>query len=213
LDVAWRYSTADSRSYRFNPIVVDGTMFVLAKNNSIVALDALTGKEKWAHANEGAVSDRGINYWESSDRADRRLLYLNAGSLTAIDARAGASIASFGEAGRVDVRVGLNRDLATIRRLQTNNPGRIYQNLFIVSLPAGGAGYLASPGDVHAYDVRSGQLVWVFHTVPERGEPGADTWPEAALATGSGVHNWSELTVDEARGIVFIPTGTARYDF
>jgi glucose dehydrogenase len=213
LDVAWRYSTADSRSYRFNPIVVDGTMFVLAKNNSIVALDALNGKEKWAHANEGAVSDRGINYWESSDRSDRRLLYLHAGSLTAIDARTGASIPSFGEAGRVDVRVGLNRDLTNIRRLQTNNPGRIYQNLFIVSLPAGGAGYLASPGDIHAYDVRSGKLAWVFHTVPERGESGAETWPEAALATGSGVHNWSELTVDDARGIVFIPTGTARYDF
>jgi glucose dehydrogenase len=213
LDVAWRYSTADSRSYRFNPIVVDGTMFVLAKNNSIVALDALTGQEKWAHANQGAVSDRGINYWESSDRSDRRLLYLNAGSLTAIDARTGASIPSFGEQGRVDVRVGLNRDLTNIRRLQTNNPGRIYQNLFIVSLPAGGAGYLASPGDIHAYDVVSGKLAWVFHTVPERGEPGAETWPEAALATGSGVHNWAELTVDVARGIAFIPTGTARYDF
>ena len=213
LDVAWRYSTADSRSYRFNPIVVDGTMFVLAKNNSIVALDALTGKEQWVHANEGAVSDRGINYWESGDRSDRRLLYLNAGSLTAIDARTGASIPSFGEQGRVDVRVGLNRDLTNIRRLQTNNPGRIYQNLFIVSLPAGGAGYLASPGDIHAYDVVSGKLAWVFHTVPERGEAGAETWPEAALATGSGVHNWAELTVDVARGIAFIPTGTARYDF
>jgi quinoprotein glucose dehydrogenase len=213
LEVAWRYASGDARSYRFNPIVVDGTMFVLAKNNSIVALDAVTGQEKWAHSNEGAVSDRGINYWESRDRSDRRLLYLNAGSLTAIDARTGASIPSFGDKGRVDVRMGLHRDLTNIRRLQTNNPGRIYQDLFIVSLPAGGAGYVASPGDIHAYDVRSGKLMWVFHTVPERGEPGAETWPAAALETGSGVHNWSELTVDEARGIVFIPTGTARYDF
>jgi glucose dehydrogenase len=213
LDVAWRYPSGDSRSYRFNPIVVDGTMFVLAKNNSIVALDAVTGQEKWAHPNDGAVSDRGINYWESSDRSDRRLLYLNAGSLTAIDARTGASIPSFGDKGRVDVRIGLHRDLTNIRRLQTNNPGRIYQDLFIVSLPAGGAGYVASPGDIHAYDVQSGKLMWVFHTVPERGEPGAETWPDAALETGSGVHNWSELTVDEARGIVYIPTGTARYDF
>ena len=213
LEVAWRYPSGDMRSYRFNPLVVDGTMFVLAKNNSIVALDAVTGQEKWAHANDGAVSDRGINYWESSDRSDRRLLYLNAGSLTAIDARTGAAIPSFGEKGRVDVRVGLHRDLTTIRRLQTNNPGRIYRDLFIVSLPAGGAGYVASPGDIHAYDVRSGKLMWVFHTVPERGEQGAESWPAAALETGSGVHNWSELTVDEGRGIVYIPTGTARYDF
>ena len=213
LEVAWRYASGDSRSYRFNPIVVDGTMFVLAKNNSIVALDAVTGQEKWSHANDGAVSDRGINYWESRDRSDRRLLYLNAGSLTAIDARTGGAIPSFGEKGRVDVRVGLHRDLTNIRRLQTNNPGRIYRDLFIVSLPAGGAGYVASPGDIHAYDVRSGKLMWVFHTVPERDEHGAETWPDAALETGSGVHNWSELTVDEARGIVYIPTGTARYDF
>jgi quinoprotein glucose dehydrogenase len=78
LEVAWRYSTADTRSYRFNPLVVDGTMYVLARNNSIVALDPATGQEKWIHENDGAVTDRGINYWESADRADRRLLYLNA---------------------------------------------------------------------------------------------------------------------------------------
>src|SRR4029453_16423652 len=83
LEVAWTYSTADARSYRFNPIVVDGTMYVLASNNSIVALDPVTGKEKWSRRNEGGVTDRGINYWESADRSDRRLLYLNAGSLRA----------------------------------------------------------------------------------------------------------------------------------
>ena len=86
----------------------------------------------------------------------------------------------------MDVRVGLHRDLTNIRRLQTNNPGRIYRDLFIVSLPAGGAGYVASPGDIHAYDVRSGKLMWVFHAVPERGEQGVETWPDAAVETGSG---------------------------
>jgi quinoprotein glucose dehydrogenase len=213
LDVAWSYSTGDAKSYRFNPLIVDGTMYVLARNNAIVALDPATGREKWTHRNEGGVTDRGINYWESADRSDRRLLYLNAGSLTALDARTGNMIASFGDNGRVDVRTGLHRDVSRIRPLQTNNPGRIYQNLMIVTLPAGGASYLASPGDVHAYDVRTGKLEWVFHMVPEKGEFGADTWPEAALETGSGVHNWAEFTIDEARGIIYIPTGTARYDF
>ena len=89
LEVAWTYPTGDTRSYRFNPIVVDGTMYVLAKDNAIVALDAATGQEMWTHPNEGAVGERGINYWESADGSDRRLLYLNAGSLTAIDARTG----------------------------------------------------------------------------------------------------------------------------
>ena len=191
LRVAWTYPSSDNISYVFNPIIVDNVMFVLARNNSLVAIDATTGKEIWIHEGLQGIAPRGINYWESSDRSDRRLLYLNAGSLTAIDARTGASIPSFGDTGRVDVRIGLHRDLTNIRRLQTNNPGRLYQDLFIVSLPAGGAGYVASPGDIHAYDVRSGKLMWVFHTVPERGEPGAETWPEAALETGSGVHNWS----------------------
>ncbi|HUK33431.1 MAG TPA: PQQ-binding-like beta-propeller repeat protein, partial [Vicinamibacterales bacterium] len=213
LQVAWTYSAGDARTYRFNPIVVDNVLFTLAKSMAIVALDAATGKEIWTHENQGAIGDRGMNYWESADRADRRLLYINGGFLTAIDAETGKTIETFGEKGKVDLRLGLNRDITGVRPLQTGNPGRIYQNLIIISLPAGGASYISSPGDTHAYDIRSGKLVWTFHSVPEKGEAGAETWPEGALATGGGVHNWSELTVDEARGIAYVPFGTARYDF
>jgi len=213
LQVAWTYSTGDTRTYRFNPIVVDNVMYTLAKNMSVVALDAATGQEIWTHPNQGAIGDRGMNYWESTDRKDRRLLYINGGYLTAIDAGTGKTIETFGEQGKVDLRVGLNRDVTGVRPLQTGNPGRIYDNLIILSLPAGGAQYISSPGDTHAYDVRTGKLVWTFHSVPEKGEVGAETWPEAALATGGGVHNWSELTVDDTRGIAYIPFGTARFDF
>src|SRR3954464_1652865 len=213
LEVAWTFPTGDMRTYRFNPIVVDGVMYVLARNLSVVALDAASGKEIWVHENQGAIGDRGINYWESADRKDRRLLYINAGYLTAIDASTGKTIESFGDKGKVDVRLGLDRDITSIRPLQTGNPGRIFENLIIVSLPAGGAQYISNPGDTHAYDVRTGKLAWTFHSVPEKGEFGADTWPQAALASGGGVHNWSELTVDEARGIAYIPFGTARFDF
>jgi quinoprotein glucose dehydrogenase len=213
LQVAWTYSTGDMRTYRFNPIVVDNVMYTLAKNMAVVALDAASGKEIWTHENQGAIGDRGMNYWESADRKDRRLLYINAGFLTAIEAETGKTIETFGEKGKVDLRLGLNRDITGVRPLQTGNPGRIYDNLIILSLPAGGANYISNPGDTHAYDVRTGKLVWTFHSVPEKGEVGAETWPEAALATGGGVHNWSELTVDEARGIVYIPFGTARFDF
>src|SRR3954447_26973421 len=213
LEVAWTYPTGDMSTYRFNPIIVDGVIYVLAKNLSLVALNAATGREIWTHENQGAVGDRGMNYWESADRKDRRLLYLHAGFLTAIDAATGKTIESFCDKGRVDVRLGLNRDVTSIRPLQTGNPGRIFDDLLILSLPAGGAQYISNPGDTHAYDVRTGKLVWTFHSVPEKGEFGADTWPEAALASGGGVHNWSELTVDEARGIAYIPFGTARFDF
>ncbi len=213
LEVAWSYPTGEKGNHLFNPIVVDGTMYVLAQNNSIVALDAVTGKERWTHPNTGAVTQRGINYWASKDGSDRRLLYLNAGYLTAIDARTGETIQSFGDNGRVDIRVGLDRDIDQIKPLQTNNPGRIFENLFIMPLPARGDNYAAVPADVHAYDTRTGKLVWVFHSVPHPGEFGYETYPKDFWKTGGGVHNWNELSVDEKRGILYIPFGTARYDF
>ena len=215
LEVAWSFPVGE-RSFVFNPIVVDGTMYVLARYNEIVALDAATGKELWAHANEGGVGARGMNYWQSADGKDRRLLYLNAGFLTAVDAGTGKTVASFGANGRVDLRDALKADgwdITNVRPLATSNPGRVFENLMITSLPAQGAGYASTPGDVTAWDVVSGKLVWVFHSIPHPGELGYDTWPKDAYRTAGGVHNWSELTVDEANGIAFIPFGTARYDF
>lgn len=105
-------------------------MYVLAKNNSIVALDAVTGKERWVHPNTGAVTQRGINYWQSKDGSDHRLAYLNAGYLTAIDARTGNTIQGFGDNGRVDIRIGLDRDIDSFPPLHTNNPGRISTTCF-----------------------------------------------------------------------------------
>ncbi len=211
LEVAWTYPTDED--YLFNPLVVGTTMYVLAKSRSIVALDATTGRELWVHANEGPVGTRGMSYWRSADGASERLLYVNAGYLTAIDAKTGATISTFGTDGRVDLRVGLDGDITTIRALQTSNPGRVFGDLIIMSLPAGSAGYASSPADIHAYNVRTGALVWVFHTVPRPGETGADTWPAEGLGNYGGVHNWSESTVDSELGIIYVPTGTARYDF
>jgi len=215
LEVVWSFP-AGERSFVFNPIVVDGTMYVLARDNEIIALDAATGRELWARPHEGPVSARGVNYWQSADGRDRRLLYLNAGMLTAIDARTGNIVETFGKQGRVDLRDGLARegwDVSNVRPLHTSNPGRVIGNLMVVSLPAQGAGYVSTPGDVQAYDVVTGELEWVFHSIPHEGELGYDTWPKGAQATAGGVHNWSEMTVDEANGIVFVPFGTARYDF
>jgi len=219
LEVAWTYSTGDN--YSFNPLILGNTMYVLASEpgdarparRRIVALDAATGRELWAHANDGAVGTRGMNYWRSPDGSDERLLYVNAGFLTAIDAKTGEAIRGFGTDGRVDLRVGLDGDITTIRALQTSNPGRIFEDLIIMSLPAGAAGYASAPADIHAYNVRTGVLQWIFHTVPRPGEFGADTWPEAGLGNYGGVHNWSESTVDAETGIIYVPTGTARYDF
>ncbi len=209
LEVAWTYPVAGNIT--FNPIVVDNVMYVQGTGNAIVALDAATGKELWSHANQGAIGARGLNYWESKDRKDRRLLYLNAGNLTAINAQNGETISTFGKNGRVDLRVALWREARN--PLQTSNPGRVFENLFIISLPAQGAGYDATPADVQAYDVVTGKIAWVFHSIPHPGEFGYDTWPEGAYKKAGGVHNWSEFTIDEQNGIAFIPFGTARFDF
>src|SRR5690606_15498233 len=215
LEVVWTFP-AGERGLLFNPVVVDGVMYVLARDNEIVALDAATGEELWARPHDGPVTTRGINYWQSEDGSDRRLLYLNEGFLTVLDAESGDIVESFGDSGRVDLRDGLaaeGRDVSDVRPLHTNNPGRVFEDLMIVSLPAQGAGYRSTPGDVHAYDVVTGELRWVFHSIPHPGEYGYDTWPEDAWRTGGGVHNWSELTVDDANGIAFIPFGSPRYDF
>ncbi len=210
LDVAWTYSVGAGTS--FNPLVVDTTMYVtksIQGGSMIVALDAAAGKELWTHTNQGGVGARGMNYWESKDRSDRRLVFINGGFIKEIDARTGEAIMSFGESGRVDPALESDRTLGRINA----NPGRIYQDTIIVSLPASGASYNSTPGDVRAYDVRTGKLKWTFHSVPRPGEFGADTWPSETLPEAGGVHNWSELTVDEQRGVVYVPFGTARYDF
>jgi quinoprotein glucose dehydrogenase len=209
LQVAWTFPV--NGNITFNPIVVDSVMYVQGTGNAIVALDAATGKEIWTHPNQGAIGARGLNYWESADRSDRRLVYLNAGNITEIDARTGQAITSFGVNGKVDLRTALWREVRN--PLQTSNPGRIYKDTIIMSLPAQGAGYEANPADVQAYDVRTGKVKWVFHTIPLPGEPGYETWPDGAFKTAGGVHNWSELTVDEENGLAFIPTGTGRFDF
>ena len=215
LRVAWTFS-AGTRSFMFGPLVADGLAFVLAGANDLVALDAATGRQVWTRPHQGAVGTRGLNYWRSADGTDRRLLYVAGGHLTAVDARTGNAITTFGQDGRVDLRVALaatGRSIDGLSPLQTSNPGRVFENLIIVSLPAQAAGYDANPGDVHAYDVRTGTLRWVFHSLPARGEPGAETWPPDARAQHGGVHNWSELTIDEARGIAYVPFGTGRFDF
>ena len=212
LQVVWTYPTGQGQ-YLFNPVVIDGVMYVQAKNNSIVALDALTGKEIWTHPFQGPVVQRGINYWESKDRSDRRLLTINAGYLTAIDARNGKTIASFGDNGRTDLRAGLDFDWNTIPPIQTNNPGRIFEDIVIVPLMRSGSDYAYVPGDIHAYSVRTGKLLWQFHTVPRPGEFGYDTWPKDFWQRSGGGINWNELTIDEKRGIAFIPTGTGKWDY
>ncbi len=215
LQVAWTYPTGDTNRYSFNPIVVDGLMYVLAKNNSLVALNAFTGKEVWVHetgTHTKLITHRGINYWESKDRSDRRLFFASNNFLQAIDARTGKLITSFGNNGRVNLKEGLGRDPATLSLVQSTSPGRVFENLLILG-SATNEEYRSAPGDIRAYDVRTGKLVWSFHTIPHPGEYGYQTWPKNAWKTVGGADSWSELSLDEKRGIVYVPTASPKYNF
>jgi len=215
LQIAWNYSTGDGNKYLFNPIVVDRTMYVLAQNDSVVALDAATGRPLWVHTinpKSRLLTNRGINYWESSDRSERRLLFAADNFLQEIDARTGQSIVNFGKRGRVDLRAGLGRDPESLTLVQSTTPGRIFKDLLILG-SATNEEYESGPGDIRAYDVRTGRPVWSFHTVPHPGELGYDTWPKDAWKTVGGANAWSGLSLDEKRGIVFVPTASPKYNF
>ena len=211
----WFYPVDNTRGrFGFNPIVVDHTMFILGENKSIVALDAITGKAIWIHDNgkPSLISNRGINYWESNDRSDRRIFFSTDNTLHAIDARTGKFVESFGDHGSIDLRVGLGRDPESIREIQPATPGRIFENLLILGSSTGEE-YGSPPGDIRAYDVRTGKMVWIFHTVPHPGEFGYDTWPKDAWKYVGGTNDWGEMTIDEKRGIAYFPLGSATYDF
>ncbi len=215
LKVAWTYPIEDANHYPFSPLVVDSVMYVLAHNNAIVALEAATGKEIWRHTAEPdtkIITNRGINYWESKDRSERRLLYCANHMLRAIDARTGKTIESFGKAGRVDLKEGLGRDPQSISLVQSTTPGRVFEDLLILG-SATNQGWGSAPGDIRAYDVRSGAIRWVFHTIPHEGEFGYDTWPKDAWKSVGGANAWSELTVDPKSGVVYIPTASPKYNF
>ncbi|MBS1239534.1 MAG: pyrroloquinoline quinone-dependent dehydrogenase [Proteobacteria bacterium] len=217
LELAWTFKTGPGQGPHFNPLLANGNMYILVSVgrgiSALVALDPVTGAEKWRKQYDGGASNRGMNYWQSKDGKDKRLLFMMNGSITAVSAETGEKIASFGDNGGVDLRKGLGGDISKVPNLQTDNPGRIFEDTIVMSLPARGVGYASNPADIHAYDVRTGELKWVFHTVPQKGEFGYDTWPEKDRERFGGVHNWSESTMDPETGIIYVPTGTARFDF
>ena len=133
-------------------------------------------------------------------------------ALQAIDARTGKPILSFGTGGRVDLKEGLGRDPKSLTLVQSTTPGRVFENLLILG-SATNQGYGSAPGDIRAFDVRTGKLVWTFHTIPHPGEFGYETWPPDAWKTVGGANVWSEFSLDETRGIVYAPTASAKYNF
>ncbi len=217
LEVAWTYDSdpdidTPRGQIQCNPIIVNGTMYATSPLLKVFALDAATGAEHWVYDLENKSPpgvNRGVTYW--ADGEDRRILFAANSHLHALDADTGQSIADFGMDGRVDLHDGLGRDASKLH-VGSSTPGVIYRDLIIVGTRLSEA-LPAAPGHIRAYDVRSGEIAWAFHTIPQPGEFGYDSWPEGAHEFAGGANSWGGMSVDADRGIVFVPTGSAAYDF
>jgi quinoprotein glucose dehydrogenase len=220
LTLAWTYrageaDTVQNRSQiQCNPIIINDTLYGTSPSLKAFALDAATGKEIWKFESDeagggGLGANRGVTYWEEEN--DKRILYSLGEYLYALDARTGKAIESFGTNGRVSLKEGLGERAANLM-VVSNSPGVIYKN-FIIMGSRVNEGPIAAPGHLRAYDVKTGKLAWVFHTIPQPGEPGYETWPEDAWQRIGGANAWSGMSVDHNRGLVFAGTGSASFDF
>ena len=219
---AWSYRTGDKRAddrsqIQCQPIVVDGVLYGTSPALKLFALDAATGKELWtfdpfaAGAEEHALGvSRGVTYWSLG--AEQRIFFAAGQKLYAIDARTGRPASGFGAAGHVDLAEGLDRDMRGVYVL-SNTPGAVYRDLLIVGSRVSEGPGPSAPGHIRAYDARTGKIRWTFHTIPHPGEFGYDTWPPDAWKRAGGANAWSGITVDHERGLVFLPTGSAAFDF
>src|SRR5690554_1848209 len=218
LKVAWMYSAGGADTVRnrsqiqTNPIVIEGVLYGVSADNQAFAVEASSGKEIWKSSltDNGGTTSRGVTYW--ADGSDKRIFFGAGQWLYAFDATTGKLIDSFGEKGRIDLKVGIDRPGAD-NYVSSNTPNTIYENLIITGTRVNES-ETALLGDIRAYDTRTGELVWTFHTIPKEGEEGYDTWePPHPRERLGGANPWMGMAIDRDRGIVYAPTGSAAYDF
>lgn len=218
LEIAWTYDTGPLEGslsqIQCNPIIVDGVLYATTPRSHVFALEAATGREIWRfdptkHGSASQGHNRGVVYWAAPDGG--RIMAASGQDLWALDAKTGRPVASFGDDGRTDLRTGLaHGQLAG--DVISPTPGVIYQDLLILGTKVG-EGVGASPGDIRAFDLNTGEVRWTFHTIPHDGEFGVESWPAGAWRTRGGANSWAGVTLDRERGIVFLPTGSATPDF
>jgi quinoprotein glucose dehydrogenase len=222
LQVAWTYHSGDAGADNFsqiqcNPLVIDGVLYGTTPQLKLIALDATTGRERWRFDpfarsdTSGSVGvNRGVVFWK--DGTEGRILFSADHLLYELDATTGKPVAAFGTSGHIDIKDGLGRDVSKLYVVSTT-PGTVYRDLLVLPLRVGEGPAPAAPGHLRAYDLRTGRIAWTFHTIPFPGEEGYETWPPDAWTYIGGANCWAGMAVDEARGILYVPTGSAAFDF
>ena len=231
LEVAWRYSTHDkdpnNRSQnQCNPIVVDGILYGTSPRLKAFAINAATGEELWIFdpakvdstvgidPNAYYKVNRGVTYWQNESGGEKRIFYSAASKTYCLDAETGQPIPSFAKAGYINLPEGLDREPEDPNAfVVSSTPGMVYKNLLIMGSRVAEAAD-GAPGHVRAYDVRTGERKWIFHTIPHPGEKFYDTWPDKdAYKKLGGANSWAGFSLDEERGILYVPTGSISGDF
>lgn len=225
LKVAWTYQSGDADTLKnrtqiqCNPLIIDGILYGSSPKLKFFALNAATGKHLWTfdpfvgngYKAFGMGVNRGLAYWTNGE--EERLLLTAGPFLYALDAKAGVLIPEFGKNGKVDMHEGLDRNVKDLF-INSNTPGIIYKDKLILGArvsESGGAGSV--PGHIRAYNVKTGEQEWIFHTIPHPNEEGYETWPAGAYQYSGGANVWAGFSLDEERGILFAPTGSASFDF
>jgi quinoprotein glucose dehydrogenase len=226
LQVAWVYHTRDAGEkspIECTPIVVDGVMYITTASTKVVALNAATGQEiwqfdpyqdlsrNWIKASGGV--NRGVALWsDGRTRGERRIFAgLSDGRLISLDAKTGKLDPAFASGGQIDLRKGIERDISRMAYGPTSAP-MIFEDLVVLGF-SNDEGHPGAPGDIRAFDARTGKERWRFHTVPRPGEEGHDTWPTNAWEQRGGANAWGGFSLDEAKGILLCGTGSAGADF
>jgi quinoprotein glucose dehydrogenase len=205
-------------SVECTPLVVDGVMYIVGASLIVQALEAATGKLMWTHVplsnaprRRGAGVSRGVTYWKDGDH--ERIFAPVQNRILCLNAKSGKIVETFGENGAIDLEKEVDRDLTRGESIVATTPGGIYQDLLIVSTRDEEGPRPAAPGHIRAYDLRTGKRRWIFHTIPHPGEFGHDTWSPESWKTTGGANCWGGLSIDESRGLVFVSTGSATFDF